>query len=124
MKVDLLGTSFTLQSDESPEYLDKVVAFYSQKLEEIRSSVETEDPVKLGILAGILVADELFKTRERSAEGLAEDYPSPALQFSLEELDEAERITLELIDRIGNSIDRATQNAGENDNEVKPPDSN
>jgi hypothetical protein len=109
MKVELLGTSFTLQSDEKPEYLESVVGVFESKVEEIRGSVDTRDPVKLAILAGILLADELLKTADPPAGdgGGSEETSSPALSFSVDELDEAERITLELIDKIDTTLEEA-----------------
>jgi cell division protein ZapA (FtsZ GTPase activity inhibitor) len=101
MKVNLLGTSFTLQSDEPAEYLEAVVEEYESKLDEIRSSVETSDPVKLAILTGILLVDELMKK-----DGTRPS-PSALPQQPSDELDEAERITLELIDKIDSTLEVA-----------------
>lgn len=117
----MLGTSFTLQSDEDPVYLEQVTRFYESKIEEIRSSVETRDPVKLAILAGILVVDDLFKT---GAAGQSRLQPSPAPQTNEDaslqdavnpgestidssELEEAERITMNLIHRISSTLEEA-----------------
>lgn len=64
MRIDLLGTSFTIETDESPEYLERIVEYYRDRLREIESSVSTTDPLKKAILAAILSIDELFKLKE------------------------------------------------------------
>ena len=61
MRIELLGTSFTIRTDEDPEYLREVVEHFREKVAEIQRSVGTEDPLKIAILAGILTSDELLK---------------------------------------------------------------
>lgn len=63
MRIELLGSAFTIQSDEDPAYLQSVVDYYSHKVEEVSRSVATSDPLKISILAGILAADEYLKAR-------------------------------------------------------------
>ena len=63
MRIELLGASFTLQSDEDPDYVADLVDFFRTKIDEIRTSVSTRDPLKLAILSALLVTDELFKER-------------------------------------------------------------
>ena len=75
MRIDLLGTSFTIETDESPEYLERIVTYYRERIREIESSVSTTDPLKKAILAAILSIDELFTLKERSLpEGEAEEF--------------------------------------------------
>ncbi len=94
MKINLLGTNFTLESDENPEYLESVTQYFSKKIDEIKSTVDTEDPIKLAILAGILVVDELYKYKSSTQE-----------PKNTTELEEAERITLALIDKLDSSLE-------------------
>jgi len=61
MKIELLGTSFNIETNAEPEYLNEVLDFYNIKIEEVKNSVNTSDPIKIAILAGILVVDEYFK---------------------------------------------------------------
>lgn len=93
MRIELLGTSFTLQSDEDPDYLADLIDFYRTKIEEISRSVSTRDNLKLAILSALLVTDELFKERNRSAIK-TEDTAS----------DEVTRIAEELIARIDAAV--------------------
>lgn len=70
MRIDLLGAEFNIKTDEDPEYLEEVVQVYRSKIDEVRASVQTPDPLKVAILAGILTADDLLKQTgaERAAE--------------------------------------------------------
>lgn len=89
LPVQLLGTSFSLKSTENLDYLREVVAYYEEKIEETRRGVSLQDPLKIALLTGIVLADELLKERNR-----------PTGSLSVPEADEAERITRALIEKI------------------------
>ena len=61
MQIELLGTSFSVRTDEDPEYFSEVVEHFRSKVAEIQRSVTTNDPLKIAILAGILAADDYMK---------------------------------------------------------------
>jgi len=86
-QVQLLGTSFTVQTDENPEYFDQLLSYIKKKVDDIESSVRVKDPLKTAILTCLTIADEFHK-----GEGTTED------------LAEAERITLSIIERIDKSL--------------------
>ena len=89
LSVQILGTTFSLKSTENLDYLREVVAYYEGKVEETRKGVSLQDPLKIAMLAGIVLADELLKERSR-----------PAGNLSAPDADEAERITRALIEKI------------------------
>ena len=89
LSVQLLGTSFSLKSTENLDYLKEVVAYYEVKVEETRRGVSLQDPLKIALLTGIVLADELLKERSKQTGTL-----------SAPDADEAERITRALIDKI------------------------
>jgi cell division protein ZapA (FtsZ GTPase activity inhibitor) len=64
LKIDVLGTSFTIQSDESADHLARLSAFVKARIEEVRSRYSFADPLTISLLATLNIADELFKTRE------------------------------------------------------------
>lgn len=68
LNIDLLGTSFAIQANETDEYLNKIYNHYLHVLGQVRQSSSVKDPLKLAILAGILIADELYK-EELSEQG-------------------------------------------------------
>lgn len=99
MKIEVLGTSFTVQSDQDPAYLREITEFFKQKVADIQRSVSTTDPLKTSILAGLLAVDEYFKYRSGSAQAVNPE--------SLE----ASRITLELIRELDKVLDRSAGNS-------------
>lgn len=102
MKIELLGTSFTIQTDEDPAYLERVVDYYRKKVFEIQSGVRNADALKVAILSGMLAVDELFK--ERNRQNLESGSPSDS---------EAEEITSRLLA----SLDRVLQDTESSDSD-------
>ena len=95
MRIELLGASFQIQSDESPEYIERILAHYTERVGEIEATVATGDPLKKAILAALLVTDELFRERER---GRSSDSLAP------EDAEEIERITTRPIEHIDSTL--------------------
>lgn len=62
--VNLLGTSFVIRSTDSPDHLQKVLDYLTLKLDEIKTSVSISDPLKIALLTGLNITDELVKIRE------------------------------------------------------------
>ncbi len=63
VRVELLGASFVIQTDESREYVESLIAYLRSKIETVRSSSKVDDPLKASILAGIFLVDELYRER-------------------------------------------------------------
>ena len=66
--VEIFGESLTLVTDESEEYIKGLAAYIDAKMNEIanpnaRSSMH---PTILSLLASVIIADELFKERDKS----------------------------------------------------------
>ncbi len=68
LQIDILGTSFTLQTDETPQYLEVLYNHYKIMLRQVENVTGTSDPLKSAIIAGILVTDELFKEKMKHPE--------------------------------------------------------
>jgi cell division protein ZapA (FtsZ GTPase activity inhibitor) len=88
LRIDLLGASFSISADEEPSYLQALLARYRKVVEDARAKTGLSDPLKLAILAGILLCDEAEKSRKGSSSDEAE----------------AERLTLDLIARIDEAL--------------------
>lgn len=89
LRVDLLGTSFTIKADEDPTYLRNLLIKYARIVDETRSNTGLIDPLKISIVAGLVLCDELDKARRGTARADA---------------DETERIALDLIARIDDAL--------------------
>lgn len=93
LNIDILGSSFTIRSSEDPEYLEQVVWFLENKIRETQKKVPVTDPLKIAILSGFFLVDELMK--ERMKKGLP-------YSITAQDADEIGKITedlIELIDR-------------------------
>jgi cell division protein ZapA (FtsZ GTPase activity inhibitor) len=89
LQIDLLGTSFAIQADEKPEYLNALYTHYKKTVTQIETTSGLQEPLKVAIIAGILLADELYKEKMRHSE-----------QSSPLDLAEAEKLALGMISRI------------------------
>ena len=93
LAVNILGSSFTVQSNGDLQHLRRVVDYLENKVEEIQQKYAestTQDPVKISLLAGLNVVDELLRTR--------------GVEAPDSEVVELERITERLIDTIDKSL--------------------
>ncbi|HNQ97060.1 MAG: cell division protein ZapA [Spirochaetales bacterium] len=93
LQLDLLGTSFAIQADERPEYLEGLYAHLKKTIKQIETTSSITDPLKIAIIAGVLISDELYKEKQKN-------HREPT---SLD-LDEAEKIALGMISRIDQVI--------------------
>jgi cell division protein ZapA (FtsZ GTPase activity inhibitor) len=64
VNIELLGVSFAVQTDESVEYIERIVADLRGRVESLRASTRVQDPIKLSIIAGITILDELSRAKE------------------------------------------------------------
>jgi cell division protein ZapA len=64
LKVDFLGTSFVIQSDESAEHLARLSGYVKSRVEEVRKRYPFAEPLTVAVLAALNIADEMFKLRE------------------------------------------------------------
>ena len=63
LRIDVLGTSFVIQSEESPEHLAMLSSFVRERIEEVKARYAFADPLTVAVLAALNIADDLFKVR-------------------------------------------------------------
>ena len=85
VRIHLLGTSFTIKTNENPEYVHQLVQKVEKRFEQIRRTMGVTDPLRTAIISSIITTDELQKLQQQSVE--------------------AESVTLDLIELIDRSID-------------------
>ena len=112
MRIDLLGASFTIHTDEEPGYLTKVVDYYRTQITNVQASSGSEDTLIIAILAGILTADELHKCRSSTAD-------SDNLQDMAQE---ASQVATQLIRSIDESIDQTNDHHPSHHISEAPPE--
>lgn len=93
LQIDLLGSSFAIQADEKPEYLNALYNHYKKTITQIETTSGLKEPIKIAIIAGILLADELYKEKMKNQN------TSDTLDLA-----EAERLALAMISRIDQAI--------------------
>ena len=62
IQVDVLGSSFSLEAaKETQESLERTLTYYKEIVSSIENATGVKDPLKISILAGMELVDELFK---------------------------------------------------------------
>ncbi len=90
LQINTLGTSFEITAKEDDVYLKNLLSYFNQVSSQIEATTELKDPVKIAILSGIMICDELYKEKKKNADNIDKK----------EDLFEAERLTLQMIEKI------------------------
>jgi cell division protein ZapA len=109
LRIDVLGTDFSIASKEDEHYLVTLLENYKAMVRIIeKNDVDPgagrharstpSDSLKTAILAGIMLCDELYKEKQKSAR--AHEFDSQKNP----ELTEVERMTLQMIDKIDKAL--------------------
>lgn len=94
LKVDLLGTSFTIQAHEETEYLEKLLGYYKRITDDVQKIDTVKTPLQISILSGIMLCDELYKEKTNK---LSSELNSQSDNSSTSEL---EKRTIDMIEKI------------------------
>jgi cell division protein ZapA len=79
--VDLIGPTFTIQTDESLDYMQSLVLRLRERLGSLKESTKVSDPLRLSVLLNITLMDELLRAREKSLDGGEEDFSAIAARL-------------------------------------------
>lgn len=93
LQIDVLGTSFTIKSNEDSAYLNKLLGYYKGIVRQIEEKGGLSDPIQISALAGITLCDELYKEKSNKIK------IQNAIQNN-QEKNEAEKRTLAMIEKI------------------------
>ena len=96
--INLLGTRFSIETDEKPEYLQNLIESLDKRLSSIEKATGLRDPLKLSLLVGILLEDEVKKIGNISKKNTEKGDLSP------EESYEAEQLTLNILKNIDKTL--------------------
>jgi cell division protein ZapA (FtsZ GTPase activity inhibitor) len=64
LKLDVLGTSFTITVEEDETYLNKVLSQYYAAVKNTRNISGISDPLNVAVLTGFLLCDEINKIKQ------------------------------------------------------------
>ncbi len=103
VQINVLGTSFALKAEEDLPYLEKIRDYYKSVCDEIQKNDGIQDQKQTAVLAGILIADELYKEKQKSLE--ARDQAKRQIDSTdpLADL-EADRLTKSMIEKIDRAL--------------------
>lgn len=73
VQINLLGTRFSIQTDQDPTYIQGLLRNLTERTLDIQNGMGLEDPVKVAILAGLFLEDELAKSRNDSSDLKAQE---------------------------------------------------
>ena len=96
LKINMLGTNFTIQSIESEEYLEKLIGYYKQITDDVSKIDSIKSPLQVAILSGIMLCDEVYKEKENK---VALENGQLPLEYT-ENNAEIEKRTLSMIEKI------------------------
>ena len=91
LRIDILGTSFVISTDQEPEYLNRLLSKYREAVEHIQRVSGLKDPLKIAILTGFLLCEDLQKAGTETA--------------GKKESSEAEQLTLGMIQRLEQALE-------------------
>ena len=99
LKIEMLGTSFTIQANEDNQYLEKLLGYYQRITDDVKRIDSIKSPLQVAILSGIMICDELYKEKQNK---IALENGESVAQISENSIhsDEIQRITLEMIKKI------------------------
>ncbi len=104
VQINILGTSFALSAEEDLPYLEKIRDYYKNVCDEIQKNDGIQDQKKAAVLAGILIADELFKEKQKAIEAKDAAKKAGAESDPLADL-EADRLTKNMIAKIDKALE-------------------
>lgn len=97
IRIDVLGTSLTISADADPEYLTSLLEQYKQHIDNTQQLTGLSDPLKLAVLSGFLLCDELEKNRRQ---------PAVMENGNISDSYEAEKLTQKLITRLDEVLNK------------------
>ena len=98
LRIDVLGTDFTISTDEEAEYLKRLLEKYRHTVENVQRLSGLKDPLKIAVLTGFLLCDDLEKAAIAGFKNANEETEENAEND--ENAKKAEELTLSLISRL------------------------
>ena len=72
-EVEILGQHLSVRGRGTPEYIHELADYLNGRIQAVREQARVFDPLRLSLLAGLHVVDELYRCREtaggRKADG-------------------------------------------------------
>ncbi|MBR1404455.1 MAG: cell division protein ZapA [Treponema sp.] len=99
--IDVFDTPFSIRADEDDEYLGQILSYYKKIVSQIQKNGVLQNPVQISALAGVMLCDELYKEKSKTAQlSKRGDSPVSSIMVDEQKSEEAERIAKHLIEKI------------------------
>ncbi|MDR3161266.1 MAG: cell division protein ZapA [Spirochaetaceae bacterium] len=92
LRISILGTSFSISANEESSYLEELLNYFRQAVDNTQKTTGLQDPLKIAILTGFLLCDELKKLQKQDLRVL--------------ESREAEALLLDMIRRMDLALEK------------------
>ena len=83
LSISMLGTSLNIAADADPNYLKTLLEKYQKFVEQTKKGTGLEDPLKLAVLSGFLLCDEIEKAKNEKAPAVKSYEDQAAEQLTL-----------------------------------------
>lgn len=110
LKIQTLGTSFTIQANEDDEYLKKLFGYYKKITDDVSKIASIKNPLQVAILSGIMICDELYKEKQnkvamenendRTEDGKKKNISDSYAKKDFFDTEEIEKRTINMISKI------------------------
>ena len=67
--VEILGQRLSVRGRGTPEYIQQLAEYLNSRIHTVREQARVFDPLRLSLLAGLHVVDELYRSREAEGAG-------------------------------------------------------
>ncbi len=68
IEMEIFGQTFTVNSEDDEKYVRKLASFVDQRMRQITGSAKVTVPLRVAIMAGLSIADELFKISQQETD--------------------------------------------------------
>ena len=68
IEVEIFGQTFIINSEDDDQYVRKLASFVDQRMRQITGSANVTVPLRVAIMAGLSIADELFKVSQEETD--------------------------------------------------------
>jgi cell division protein ZapA (FtsZ GTPase activity inhibitor) len=93
LRLDILGTSFSITADEDEDYLQEILAQFRKAIENTQNISGITEPINVAILTGYLLCDEVNRMKQMlEAESLKFEELALGLISKLEKIDKMEAL--------------------------------
>jgi cell division protein ZapA (FtsZ GTPase activity inhibitor) len=62
-EIEILGQRLTVRGRGTPEYIRQLADYLNDRVQGVREQSRIQDPLRVSLLAGLHVADDLFRAR-------------------------------------------------------------